>query len=64
MPRPVNVAIPDKQLEEIEILAPILGRSFSTAFIKMLKLGIEAAKTMSIEDINGSKEDVRSIEKH
>lgn len=52
MPRPVDVNIPDKELAEIEMLAKILGRSFSSTLIKMVKLGIRQANQMSIKEIN------------
>lgn len=56
MPRTVDVNFPDKELNEVEVLADVLGRSFSSTLIKMVKIGIEASKTMSLEDINGPKE--------
>lgn len=56
MPRTVDTHFPDKELDEVEVLAKVLGRSFSSTLIKMLKIGIEASKTMSLEDINGPKE--------
>ncbi len=56
MARKVNINFPDKELDEVEVLSEILGRSFSSTLIKMIKIGIEASKTMSIEDINGPKE--------
>ena len=56
MPRTVDVNFPDKELDEVEVLAKVLGRSFSSTLIKMLKIGIEASKTMSLEDINRPKE--------
>ncbi len=56
MPRTVNVNFPEASLVEVEVLAVVLGRSYSSTMVKMLKIGIEASKTMSIEDINGPKE--------
>lgn len=55
MPRSVEINYPDKTLDELEVMAKVLGRSFSSTLIKMVKVGIEASQTMSIEDINGSK---------
>ena len=57
MPRPVNVNFPEASLKEVETLAIVLGRSYSSTMVKMLNIGIAASKEMAIEDINGPKED-------
>lgn len=62
MPRPVNVNFPEASLIEVETLAKVLGRSYSSTMVKMLNIGIEASKTMSIEDINGPKKSPWSSE--
>ncbi|MEH6451181.1 MAG: hypothetical protein V7765_21125 [Oleispira sp.] len=56
MPRTVDVNFPEHELKEVEVLSEVLGRSFSSTLIKMVKIGIEASKAMSLEDINGPKE--------